>query len=116
MHTMYIDTPMRGQNLTRAIARLNRVSKDKPDGLVVDDIGIANKLETALATDIQAQGRGRPTIDAATDTVLSQAESLSWAWVGAKATRAEHEGSRSRAAKLPRDCCRGRGSRGCDVS
>ncbi|CAJ3981567.1 HsdR family type I site-specific deoxyribonuclease [Burkholderia pseudomallei] len=64
MHTMYIDKPMRGHNLMQAIARVNRVFKDKPGGLVVDYIGIANELKVALATYTQAHGRGRPTIDA----------------------------------------------------
>jgi len=64
MHTMYIDKPMRGHNLMQAIARVNRVFKDKPGGLVVDYIGIANELKAALATYTQAHGRGRPTIDA----------------------------------------------------
>ncbi|KAA6124498.1 type I restriction endonuclease subunit R [Cupriavidus cauae] len=64
MHTMYIDKPMRGHNLMQAIARVNRVFKDKPGGLVVDYIGIANELKAALATYTQARGRGKPTIDA----------------------------------------------------
>ncbi|ABO53032.1 type I restriction endonuclease subunit R [Burkholderia vietnamiensis] len=64
MHTMYIDKPMRGHSLMQAIARVNRVFKDKPGGLVVDYIGIANELKAALATYTQARGRGRPTIDA----------------------------------------------------
>lgn len=64
MHTMYVDKPMRGHNLMQAIARVNRVFKDKPGGLVVDYIGIANELKAALATYTQAQGRGKPTIDA----------------------------------------------------
>lgn len=65
LHTMYIDKPMRGHNLMQAIARVNRVFKDKPGGLVVDYIGIANELKAALADYTQAQGRGKPTIDAA---------------------------------------------------
>ena len=64
LHTMYVDKPMRGHNLMQAIARVNRVFKDKPGGLVVDYIGIANELKAALASYTQAQGRGRPTIDA----------------------------------------------------
>ncbi len=64
LHTMYVDKPMRGHNLMQAIARVNRVFKDKPGGLVVDYIGIANELKAALADYTQAQGRGRPTIDA----------------------------------------------------
>jgi len=50
MHTMYVEKPMRGQNLMQVIARVNRVFKDKPGGLVVDDIGIANELKAAFAT------------------------------------------------------------------
>lgn len=49
MHTMYIDKPMSGHNLMQAIARVNRVFKDKQGGLVVDYIGIAENLKTALA-------------------------------------------------------------------
>ncbi|MBX9873081.1 MAG: type I restriction endonuclease subunit R [Burkholderiaceae bacterium] len=64
LHTMYVDKPMRGHNLMQAIARVNRVFKDKPGGLVVDYIGIANELKAALADYIQAKGRGKPTIDA----------------------------------------------------
>lgn len=64
LHTMYVDKPMRGHNLMQAIARVNRVFKDKPGGLVVDYIGIANELKEALATYTQARGRGRPTVDA----------------------------------------------------
>lgn len=63
-HTMYVDKPMRGHNLMQAIARVNRVFKDKPGGLVVDYIGIANELKQALATYTNAKGRGKPTIDA----------------------------------------------------
>ena len=64
LHTMYVDKPMRGHNLMQAIARVNRVFKDKPGGLVVDYIGIANELKAALVDYTQAHGRGRPTIDA----------------------------------------------------
>ncbi|NCT67470.1 MAG: type I restriction endonuclease subunit R [Rhodanobacteraceae bacterium] len=64
LHTMYVDKPMRGHSLMQAIARVNRVFKDKPGGLVVDYIGIANELKAALADYTQARGRGRPTIDA----------------------------------------------------
>jgi len=49
-HTMYVDKPMKGHNLMQAIARVNRVFKDKPGGLVVDYIGIATELKEALAT------------------------------------------------------------------
>lgn len=62
-HTMYIDKPMKGHNLMQAIARVNRVFKDKPGGLVVDYIGIANELKEALKTYTNSQGKGKPTID-----------------------------------------------------
>ena len=61
--TMYVDKPMQGANLAQAIARVNRVFKDKPGGLVVDYIGIAPQLKEALATYSAARGKGRPTID-----------------------------------------------------
>ena len=61
--TMYVDKPMQGANLAQAIARVNRVFKDKPGGLVVDYIGIAPQLKEALATYSGARGKGRPTID-----------------------------------------------------
>ena len=49
MHTMYVDKPMRGHGLMQAIARVNRVFRDKPAGLIVDYIGIAQNLKSALA-------------------------------------------------------------------
>ena len=63
-HTMYVDKPMRGHNLMQAIARVNRVFKDKPGGLVVDYIGIANELKQALKVYVNAQGKGAPTLRA----------------------------------------------------
>jgi type I restriction enzyme R subunit len=61
LHTMYVDKPMRGHNLMQAIARVNRVFKDKPGGLVVDYIGIGNELKHALKTYTEAKGKGSPT-------------------------------------------------------
>jgi type I restriction enzyme R subunit len=61
--TIYVDKPMKGANLAQAIARVNRVFKDKPGGLVVDYIGIAPQLKEALATYTAAKGKGAPTID-----------------------------------------------------
>ena len=61
--TMYVDKPMKGANLAQAIARVNRVFKDKPGGLVVDYIGIAPQLKEALATYTASKGKGQPTID-----------------------------------------------------
>lgn len=60
-HTMYVDKPMKGHNLMQAIARVNRVFKDKPGGLVVDYIGIANELKQALKTYTDSKGKGEPT-------------------------------------------------------
>lgn len=59
-HTMYVDKPMVGHNLMQAIARVNRVFKDKPGGLVVDYIGIANDLKAAMKTYADSNGRGQP--------------------------------------------------------
>ena len=64
VHTLYIDKPMKGHNLMQAIARVNRVFKDKQGGLVVDYIGIANELKSALKEYTASKGRGRPTVDA----------------------------------------------------
>jgi type I restriction enzyme, R subunit len=63
-HTMYVDKPMHGHNLMQAIARVNRVFKDKPGGLVVDYIGIAAELKNALRTYTDAKGKGQPTVKA----------------------------------------------------
>ena len=59
LHTMYVDKPMRGHGLMQAIARVNRVFKDKPGGLVVDYLGLAQDLKQALATYTESGGRGR---------------------------------------------------------
>jgi len=64
-HTLYVDKPMKGHNLMQAIARVNRVFKNKPSGLVVDYIGIANELKTALKTYTESKGKGDPTHNAA---------------------------------------------------
>ena len=63
LHTMYLDKPMRGHGLMQAIARVNRVFKDKPGGLVVDYLGLANDLRQALATYTESGGTGRTAID-----------------------------------------------------
>jgi type I restriction enzyme R subunit len=61
-HTLYIDKPMKGHNLIQAIARVNRVYKDKPGGLVVDYLGIASDLKEALSFYSDAGGKGDPTL------------------------------------------------------
>lgn len=63
MHTMYIDKKMQGANLMQAIARVNRVYKDKPGGLIVDYIGIGQDLRNAMMTYVQAGGKGDATLD-----------------------------------------------------
>lgn len=63
LNTMYVDKPMQGHNLMQAIARVNRVFKDKPGGLIVDYIGIASDLKNALATYTASGGIGKPTLD-----------------------------------------------------
>lgn len=63
LSTMYIDKPMRGHGLMQAIARVNRVFKDKPGGLVVDYLGLAQALKAALATYTESGGRGHTALD-----------------------------------------------------
>jgi type I restriction enzyme R subunit len=63
LHTMYMDKPMRGHGLMQAIARVNRVFKDKPGGLVVDYLGLAQELKEALATYTESGGKGRAALD-----------------------------------------------------
>ena len=65
LHTMYVDKPMRGHGLMQAIARVNRVFKGKPGGLVVDYLGLAHELKQALATYTQSGGTGETAIDQA---------------------------------------------------
>jgi type I restriction enzyme R subunit len=63
LHTMYVDKPMRGHGLMQAIARVNRVFKDKPGGLVVDYLGLAHELKQALAAYTESGGSGKTAID-----------------------------------------------------
>jgi type I restriction enzyme, R subunit len=63
LHTMYLDKPMRGHGLMQAIARVNRVFKDKPGGLVVDYLGLADELKQALATYTESGGTGKTAIN-----------------------------------------------------
>lgn len=63
LHTMYVDKPMQAHNLMQAIARVNRVFKNKSGGLVVDYIGIATELKRALKTYTASEGKGTPTIN-----------------------------------------------------
>ena len=63
LHTMYVDKPMRGHGLMQAIARVNRVFKDKPGGLVVDYLGLAQELKRALAVYTESGGHGETALD-----------------------------------------------------
>ena len=63
LHTMYLDKHMSGHNLMQAIARVNRVFKDKPGGLVVDYLGVANELKRAIDEYTDSEGQGRPTLN-----------------------------------------------------
>ena len=63
LHTMYVDKPMRGHGLMQAVARVNRVFRDKPGGLVVDYLGLAQDLKQALAAYTESGGKGRTALD-----------------------------------------------------
>jgi len=63
LHTMYVDKPMQGHGLMQAIARVNRVFKDKPGGLIVDYLGIAEELKEAVAQYTASGGKGSPAYD-----------------------------------------------------
>ncbi len=63
LHTMYVDKPMRGHGLMQAIARVNRVFKDKPGGLVVDYMGLSQDLRQALAAYTESGGTGKTALD-----------------------------------------------------
>lgn len=65
LHTMYVDKPMRGHGLMQAIARVNRVFADKPGGLIVDYLGLADELKRALVTYTESGGQGKTAIDSA---------------------------------------------------
>ena len=70
LHTMYADKPMRGHNLMQAIARVNRVFKDKPGGLIVDYLGLAPALQSAVQTYTESGGTGNAVEDLDKDTAV----------------------------------------------
>ena len=70
LHTMYVDKPMRGHGLMQAIARVNRVFRDKPGGLVVDYLGLSHELKQALATYTESGGTGETAVDKARAVAL----------------------------------------------
>ena len=99
LHTMYVDKPMRGHGLMQAIARVNRVFKDKPGGLVVDYLGLGSELRQALATYTESGGTGETAIDQAAAVALVQEKyeiccgilyGFDWSeWTGSPAQRLE---------------------------
>ncbi len=80
LHTMYVDKPMRGHGLMQAIARVKRVFKDKPGGLVVDYLGLAHELKRALATYTESGGAGRTALgqDEAVAVMLEKYDVSCW--------------------------------------
>ena len=84
MHTLYIDKPMKGHNLMQAIARVNRVYKDKPGGLIVDYLGIASDLKKALSFYSDAGGKGDPALmqEQAVQLMLEKMEVISQMYHG----------------------------------
>ncbi|MDD3480343.1 MAG: type I restriction endonuclease subunit R [Paludibacteraceae bacterium] len=84
LHTLYIDKPMKGHNLMQAIARVNRVYKDKPGGLIVDYLGIASDLKKALSFYADSGGKGDPTIlqEQAVELMLEKLEVVSNMYYG----------------------------------
>jgi type I restriction enzyme R subunit len=74
LHTMYLDKPMRGHSLMQAIARVNRVFRDKPGGLVVDYLGLADELRLAVADYVISGGKGQTTLDQADAIAVMQAK------------------------------------------
>lgn len=84
LHTLYIDKPMQGHNLMQAIARVNRVYKDKPGGLVVDYLGIAADLKKALAFYSDSGGKGDPTLqqEQAVELMREKLETVSQLFYG----------------------------------
>ena len=77
LNTLYVDKPMKGHNLMQAIARVNRVFKDKPGGLIVDYIGIAEYLKEATARYTSGGGKGLPAPDIDTEGMEQFLERLS---------------------------------------
>jgi type I restriction enzyme R subunit len=96
LHTMYVDKPMQGHGLMQAIARVNRVFRDKPGGLVVDYLGLAESLKKAMAVYTESGGEGQTAIDQSEavalmlekyEVCLGLFHGFDWsAWVGGSPT------------------------------
>ncbi|MEW6526346.1 MAG: type I restriction endonuclease subunit R [Spirochaetota bacterium] len=84
LHTMYLDKPMKGHTLMQAIARVNRVYKDKPGGLIVDYLGIASDLKEALSFYSDSGGKGDPAVlqEQAVELMLQKLEIVSQMFYG----------------------------------
>jgi type I restriction enzyme R subunit len=103
LHTMYADKPMRGHGLMQAIARVNRVFKDKPGGLVVDYLGLADELRRALANYTESGGKGQTAInqDEAVAFMLSRFEVCVGIFHGFDWSRWKSGGPQQRLSVLP---------------
>ncbi len=103
LHTMYLDKPMRGHGLMQAIARVNRVFKDKPGGLVVDYLGIAHELKQALTLYTESGGLGRTAIpqEEAVDVMRAKYEICCGLFHGFDWTDWSSKTSKKRLALLP---------------
>ncbi len=76
VHTLYVDKPMKGHGLMQAIARTNRIWKDKPGGLVVDYIGIGEELKQAIKTYTRDSGNTNPPVDISGEALSILLDSL----------------------------------------
>ena len=104
MHTMYIDKPMQGHGLMQAIARVNRVFRDKPGGLVVDYLGLADQLKKALHTYTESGGEGETALDQneAVALMLERYEVCSDIFHGFRLARLDEHFSRRAPVRAPR--------------
>jgi type I restriction enzyme R subunit len=103
LHTMYVDKPMHGHGLMQAIARVNRVFRDKPGGLVVDYLGLADELRKALATYTESGGRGKVEHDQreAIGIMLREYEVCQGLFHGFNSRRWHHGSATERVSVLP---------------
>ncbi len=103
LHTMYVDKPMQRHGLMQAIARVNRVFKDKPGGLVVDYLGLATQLQKAVSDYTESGGQGDPVFDqeAAVAKMLEQYEVCSGMMHGFDYAKYKTGSPRERTAVIP---------------
>jgi type I restriction enzyme R subunit len=103
LHTMYVDKPMRGHGLMQAIARVNRVFRDKPGGLVVDYLGLGHELKAALATYTESGGTGRTALEQeeAVAVMLEKYEVCCGLFYGFDRSKWTHGTPQERLALLP---------------